>query len=347
MIIDDYIPPAVLTGFVREVPGPANLTLNQFLPDRPIGDIEAAIDSATRTNRAAKFRSYDAETPVGRRDQFRRSRVMLPALGQKTVIGEYERLTLARIQTGGDNRNGIVEAIYNEAEINTRATLIRMELARGDVLMDGKFTLRGENGLTLEADFGLDPSHLVTAAVAWSDHANATPLQDLRSWVRTYVHDTGERPGYILTDETVISDLLMSAEIRQMVASIAGVPNLMTEQQLQQVLAAHRLPTLVDYNTLVDVDDVTTRVISEGKVIFLPQDPSALGYTAWGITIESLELASGQNPSLEFAELPGLVGVVIKEGDPLRIWTKVGAVGMPIVTDPRRLLVATVNPTTP
>jgi len=31
----------------------------------------------------------------------------------------------------------------------------RMEQARGDVLMDGKFTLSGEGGLTMEADFGV------------------------------------------------------------------------------------------------------------------------------------------------------------------------------------------------
>ena len=40
MIVDDIIEPAVLTGFVREVPTPSNLLLNRFLPDRQIGDID-------------------------------------------------------------------------------------------------------------------------------------------------------------------------------------------------------------------------------------------------------------------------------------------------------------------
>ena len=93
-IIADLIPPAVLTGFVREMPGPANYNLNQVLPDRQIGDIEAAIDVVLRTNRAATFRAYDAETPIGKRDAFQRSRVQLPPLGQKTVMGEQERLLL-------------------------------------------------------------------------------------------------------------------------------------------------------------------------------------------------------------------------------------------------------------
>lgn len=341
MIVDDFIEPAALTGFVREVPMPAALTLNRFLPDRNIGDIEAALDSVTRTNRSAKFRAYDAETPIGRRDQFESKRVKLPPLGQKLPIGEYERLTLERIRTGGDNRAGIINAIYDDAENNTRAVLNRMELARGDVLADGKFTLTGENGLTIEADFGLDGSHVVSAGTTWDDAA-ASPLSDLRAWVSTYVADTGERPGYMLVSDAVMSALLLSQEIRELAASIAGVPSLMTDQQLTQVMSAFRLPQLVPYDTLLDVDGVSTRVIAQERIILLPADPASLGFTAWGITAEALELAAGQNPSLEFNQLPGLTGVVLKEGDPLRIWTKVGAVGMPVITDPRRLMVADV-----
>lgn len=299
MIIDDFLEPATLTGFVREVPGPAQLTLNRFLPDRQINDIEAALDSVTRTNRSAKFRAYDAETPIGRRDVFESKRVKLPPLGQKLPIGEYERLTLERIRTGGDNRAGIVNAIYDDAETNTRAIYNRMELARGDVLQDGKFTLTGENGLTIEADFGLDPTHVVNAAVLWSDSANASPLTDMRAWTSRYVADTGERPAYMIVSEAVYSSLLLSEEIRQLGASLAGVPALMTDTQLTQVMGAFRLPQLVPYDTLLDVDGVTKRVLAQDKVILLPSDPQSLGFTAWGITAEALELAGGQNPSLE------------------------------------------------
>ncbi len=343
--VDDYIEPAVLTGFVREVPTPYNLALAQYLPDRQIGDIEAAIDQVQRTNRAAQFRAWDSETPVSKRDSFSRTKVALPPLGMKLPIGEYERLMLERIRTGGDNRNGYVEAIYNDAAQLSREVRNRMELARGDVLVDGKFTLTGENGLTIEADFGLDPSHVVNASTVWSDHANASPLLNLRAWVDDYVDEVGERPGVMLTSNTVIGNLLLSAEIRALFyrgQTLSGTPDLITQQQLTQVLQAYGLPEIREYNTKIDVNGSAVRVLPEDKVFLLPEDPSTLGYTAWGITAEALELASGQNPSLEFEDLPGLVGVVMKEGDPLRVWTKVGAVGMPLITDPRRLWVADV-----
>ena len=133
-IINDIVQPAALTAFVREVPSPAAYVLNQFLPDRQVPDIEAAIDSVTRTNRAAKFRAYDAETPIGQRDPLERKRVQLPPLGQKTVLGEYERLALERIRNQGGNTAALVDATYDDAEVNARAVLARMELARGDVL---------------------------------------------------------------------------------------------------------------------------------------------------------------------------------------------------------------------
>src|SRR5690606_13949311 len=207
----DIVDPAALTAFVREVPQPANQILNRFLPDRTIGDIEAAFDRVTRVNRAAKFRTYDAETPIGQRDTLSRERVMLPPIGQKTVVGEYERLKLEQLRSGGTATSALVDAIYDDAALNTRAVRARMELARGDVLADGKFTLTGENGLTLETDWGVPLDNFVASSSPWSD-PDAPILADLRSWVQDYVDVNGERPGVMLTSEQVYSWMLLSNE---------------------------------------------------------------------------------------------------------------------------------------
>jgi hypothetical protein len=342
-IVTDLVDPAELTAFVREVPLPANQILNQFLPDRQFSDITARIDSVTRKNRTAKFRTYDAETPIGQRDGYTRKEVELPPLGQKTVVGEYERLKMEALRNNGDANPALVDAIFDDAEINTRAVRARMELARGDVLVDGKFTLTDENGLTLEADWGVPAGNLVAPGTPWSTIATATPLADIMSWVDTYVALNGERPAFALTSRAVIGNLLRNAEIRALVGSMAGTPSIVTPANLTTVLQAYGLPTLVEYDTQVNVDDVDTRVVPADRFIMLPQDPSTLGYTAWGITAEALELAGSGNPSLEFSDAPGLVGVVLKEGDPVRTWTKVTGVGMPVLTDPNRLMVADVQ----
>ncbi|MFI7608790.1 major capsid protein [Micromonospora sp. NPDC049366] len=339
MIDFDLVEPAVLTGYVRNLPGPANLTLNRWLPDRTIGDIEVAWNTLFRTNRAAKFRAFDAETPIGKRDSFQRQRVALPPVGQKTVIGEEEQLQLERVRSGGDNTARLVEAVYNEAELNTRATLLRMELARGDVLTDGIVSIT-ENGLTIEADFGVPAGNKVTAGTVWSNYTDSDPLTEMRSWADTYTDTAGEEPAYALTSRSVVGHLLRNDTLRAMAGNVNGIPPILTRQQLNAILDAHDLPQIVEYNTQIDVDGASARPIPTDRMIYLPQGP--VGYTAWGITAEGLALASGENPSLEFTQLPGLVGVVMKEGDPVRTWTKVAAVGMPVIEDGRRLFVADV-----
>jgi hypothetical protein len=290
MIIDEYLEPAVLTGFVRTLPAPLNLALNGVLPDKTIGDIEAAMDQVTRTNRAAKFRAWDSETPVSQRDRFQRNKVKLPPLGVKLPIGEYERLVLERARTGGDNRAAYVGEIYNDAAQLTREVYNRMELARGDVLTDGKFTLTGEMGLKLEADFGLDSSHNVAAATLWTNHASADPITDLKNWTDLYRDDAGEDAGRILTSKTVLNNLLQCDAIKALFYRgdmISGSPNLITPAQLNQVLVAYGYPAIETYDAKIDVDGVSTRPIAADKLLLLPANAADLGYTAWGITAEA------------------------------------------------------------
>lgn len=342
MILNDLVPGGALTAYVREVPSPANYVLNQYLPDKVVGDIEATIDSVTRRNRAASFRSYDAETVIGERDGFSRRKVLLPPVGQKTVIGELERLQLERIRNGGGATAQIADQVYDDAEVNARAVLARVELARGDVLTDGKFTLTGENGLTLEADFGLPEGNTAAAAVQWSNHDTATPITDLRTWADQYAAENGEYPGYILMSRTARSHIMQSAEARALVGSLAGTPSIVTPVQLNGVLEAHELPPIDLYDTRIDVGGVETRPIPVNTVVMGPSDRASLGETIWGITAEALELAGLTDPELTYQQLPGLVGVVWKTFDPVSTWTKVGGVVMPVIYQPRKLLAATI-----
>lgn len=340
---DELIQPSELTGFVREMPAPANWTLNEVLPDVAVRDFEAVVRKLTKTNRAAKFRAYDAETPIGKRDSIAEQRVQLPPLGQKTVVAEEERIRLEQARLGGDGTQALIDAVYDDAEVNARAVHARMELARGDVLTDGKVTIT-ENGIVgLEADYGLAGGHLVAPGTLWSTVATATPLADLLSWRQTYINDAGEPPGKILTSSAVIANLLRNAEIRQIAGSVLGTPSIVSRAALDQVLTAHGLPMIVEYDAQIDVDGSTTRPIAADRLIMLPADPRSLGYTAWGITAEALDLAGGDNPELLFEDAPGLVGVVMREGDPVRTWTKVTAVGLPIIEDASKLLVADVQ----
>jgi hypothetical protein len=340
----DLIEPGVLTGFVRELPVPASYTLNTWLPDRNIGDIEVAFETAFKRNRAAMFRAFDAETPIGERDNFSRSRVGLPPISQKMLVGEEERLKLEMLRSGGNNNASLIQALYNDARINTEAILARMELARGQVLSTGKFSFAAqpENGLKgIEADYGVQSSHLPTATVAWTDHGTADPLGQMRDWADLYTDDSGEPPAYALTSRQAIGHLLRNDAVRAAFATLGGTPSVITRAQLAGLLDANDLPQLVQYDSQVYVSNTATRIIPANKMIYLPATAASLGNTMWGVTAEAMELVGLSNPQLTFAQAPGLVGMVTKEGDPVRTWTKVAALGMPVLADANKLLAAT------
>lgn len=344
MYIDDYIRPAELTWYAREVPSPLNLILEQFLPNVQINHIEAELGEVIRTNRAARFRSWDTPVGIGKRDTFESRRVKIPPLGQKLPVGEYEQLQLALARTGGNDRAAMIEEIYKDTDNNVRSIYNRVEIARGDVLMDGKFTLVNEDGLSLEADFGLANSNKVAPAGAlWSDAANSAPLQDMRAWMLAYAQINGTRPGYAIMGESVIAALAMSEEVRQ-AASYGGniLKPFVDDAELAGIFSTHRFPTIIPYDTVIDWDGSNKRVLDENKVIFLPPNPADLGITAWGITAEALALMGSNNPQLTFQQAPGIVAVTTREGDPPRVWTKAGATVMPLLRDVRKLMVATV-----
>jgi len=348
IVFDGPVLPADLTVFVREVPLPNVIALNKLLPDKIVDYNRVDVGTLTRTGRTARFRAYDGPLHRTQRDVASLKTVHLPPLSDALGMGELETLQLEFARTGGTNQGAFVNAIYNDAENLTLNIQRRMELARGDVLMDGKFTLTGEGGLTMEADYGVPSGNLVTPAGAlWSDHTNADPLTDLTTWVRAYIILNGYPPAGMTLGFNDLMNLQLSAKLRTQYSSLVGSPSLLSPDQVRSILQTYGMPTILDvYDSQVDVDGTPTRCLSAGKVLFTPPDPMTnLGYTAWGLSATALKLVqSAQAGALSFEEAPGIVGIVDQsDAPPYRQTTFVDAVGMPVVENPFALMVATVS----
>ncbi len=345
IVFDGPVDPVALTTFVREVPSPAEFVLSQVLPNRNLNTNTVNFAELTRTNRTARFRAYDGRLHVSQRDTASLKSAQLPPLSTSLSMGEFERLQLEFARTGGTNMAALENAIYDDATNLTREVQARMEQARGDVLTDGKFTLTGEGGLTLEADFGVPANHIVSAAIPWSTVASATIIDNETSWRTTYIDTNGFPMGWQIVSDRVLGYMLRNAELRTLMASITGTPSIVTRQALNQALDAYSLPPILFvYDTKVDVDGVATRVTPDDKVIFLPPnlDQGSLGYTDWGISATALELVNSNVADMTFEDAPGIVGIVEKTGPPYREFTFVDAVGMPVIEQSKRLMVADV-----
>lgn len=342
IFFDAPVSPDALTAFVREVPTPSVLGLSNLFPTRTLDTNTVDFAEIVRTNRTARYRSFDGRIHVSERDTGSEKRVNLLPLSSSLSLGEYERLQLEFARTSGTNQERLADAVYNDAENLTREVLFRTEQAWGDVLTDGKLTIN-ENGFQGEADFGVPGTHIVSAGTVWTTIATAPALTDLITWQDVYIATNGFAPGSIQTSQRIRRLMQTNAQIIGAIAGTTSGRTRVTVTELNDLLSSEGLPTLREpYDTLVDVDGVSTRTIADDKLMFFPPNVADLGYMAFGVSATALELVNSNRSDLSFQNAPGIVGVVEKSGPPYRQFTYVDAVGMPILANAKLLFVADV-----
>lgn len=335
----DLILPIHATDYVRELFNDSNvgLPLEKYFPTQIQNQIKIRFRTNIRTVNPALFRSFDAETPVGKRPaSVETIDLILPPIGEKLRLSEEDQHMLL---SGGDT-DAIVDLLFDDLKTATRDIAARLELARGDLMTDGVMALPIEQGQTLPVDFQTPSSHRPTAGVLWSDTTNATPLSDETAWLLTLATDQlgfGVPVAAVTSTKVARSYLAKNAEYRFAYAGgSANVPSTLTPDQVAAVRLSYGLPPL----ELEDEIIAGSRVIADNIFNYIPS--GGMGTTQMGPTLEARNLAAGGNPHLAGVDVPGLVGVIETDSDPAAVWTKVAGVGMPILSDRNRFFAATV-----
>ena len=201
LLNSDFFLPSTLTGYARTalLRLPINATsLQRWLPHQLIDDLAYRyVKGGDSLISAAPYRAYDAESTIASRAGVTRISGELPPISRKIVLTEYDRL---RQRANPDAF--IQNAILSDTERLVRQIAMRLEVARGDALVNGSVTLN-ENGVKASVDFGRAGGASVTASTLWSTTASADPIADLTTWVQAYVDMNGSTPGTILTSTQI------------------------------------------------------------------------------------------------------------------------------------------------
>lgn len=338
LLDSDFVSPAVLTGFTRQAL--YDLTENQFqlarwLPNVTIDDVNFEFQRGGQgLVEVATYRSWDAESPIGRRESFGTVMGALPPISRKIPLNEYDRIRLRNAD------QAVLQYLTRDAERLAREVAARFEVARADAIFNGRVTIN-ENGVQQTVDFGRDPAHSVTAGVAWSNSATATPLDDLEVWVQAYADKNGQAPGVILMTRQTFAAFRATEQVRGQVFPQAASAPIVSGDQARNVLASLDLPPIEIYNASTAVG----RVTPQDKVALLPApgaanagNPNDLGATLLGTTVEAQDPDYGLAPG----DQPGIVAATYRSTDPRRIWTHVVAIGLPILGNPDLTFVADV-----
>ena len=250
IFFDAPVEPDDLTVFTREVPVPRELGFLNAFGRRDLETNTVDFAEIVKTNRTARFRSFDGRIHVSERDVGTEKRVKLLPLSTSLSMGEYERLQLEFARLGGQNQQALARAIYNEGEQLTREVQNRLEMAWGDVLSDGKLTIN-ENGYSGEADFGVPANHKVTisgSTLKWnsSNLSTMTPLTDQQSWSDTYFATNGSRPARVKTSLVRLRAVQRSAEVIDAVYGATQGRTRVSITELNNLLRDEGLPVFDD-----------------------------------------------------------------------------------------------------
>lgn len=338
--ITDVLDIPELIGYVREQRF-EGLTLDGLLPNVEVDDLEFSLTNIESSNvQVARYRAWDTAPPLGKRPGFATIRGEIPPLGLSMRLNEKDLKRLQQLRAGTPGAGDLVDVIWNDALNMTRAVQTRIEQARGDLLTDGKVTIN-ENGLTVEANFNVPGTNIVTAATPWSTTASAVPLTDLTAWTTTYrAANGGSTPDFFLTSSEVLGNLGLNAQIRTLTPITGVVPGIITRETVMQVFQAHGFPQpILVYDTeLPNFSDVLTRVIGARK--FIMGRVGVLGSTFYGTTADALVMAG--NGTIEMRDAPGIIAFAEQQTRPAAAYTTGAGIALPVLRDPKALFVATV-----
>jgi hypothetical protein len=335
-----------LNAFLREITTPAEYLLTlSVLPERKLDSVMWRTKSSNRRVPAAKYRTWDASTPVATREikRFETEGKLLP-LGQKLIVGELERILL-ETSRGMDDAD-LVKALYDDVAAHFLSIKNRMELAAGDLLTDGKFTLAGENDMYLEADFQVPAANMPTAPVVWTD-PTADMIADEMRWIKVLRDSGAPMPDRVVTSYHAMTLAQANNSYRAAyygsVSPSATPTAVLSPTEVNVVRGRYNLPPITPYDVTIPLDNGTNvRPLPENLWLMLPPNPKSWAETQYGVTAESLVLSSGTNPAIEREEAPGMVVTHGYTDDPVTIWTKVAAVAMPVMYVPDIHIAATV-----
>lgn len=335
-----------INAFVRQLQTPADYALtNEVFPERTLQGVKWKVKSSTRRVPAATYRAWDAQTKVATREIRRiETEGKLPPLGQKYLIGELETILLETAR-GLDDAD-LVQSVYDDVAAHVLSIRNRLELAAGDLLTDGVFTLAGENGLTVSADFHVPSVNMPTAPTAWTD-PTADMLADELRWLEVLRSSGAPMPEKIKTSYKAASLAAANNSYRAAyygsVSPSATPTAILAPTEVNVVRARYGLPPVETYDVTIPLDDGTDmRPLAENLWVMIPPNRKQWAETQYGITAESLILSSGGNPAILREDAPGIIVTHGYSDDPPEVWTKGAAVAMPVMYVPDIHITATV-----
>ena len=278
----------------------------------------------------AKFSSFDAEAPIGSREEFTTKTYEKLLIKEKLPTSEKAAYLLDNNVPEQD----LIDYLFDDANIEIQRVLTRVELANMQVLSTGSLSI-AENNINKTIDYGYKSAHN-NNFTGWNDPTHSI-ISDIETVVAAATAE-GKVIRRAVTSSKMVGYMTKNEEIIDILASLN---KLSTAKNVKELILEQYNIDIVTNDALYKVeggDTTTHRFFPENVVSFFGDGEFGKGLFA--PTPDEIQNV-GSSAQTDIEQLVYLKAW--KENDPSTVWTMGSAVYLPLPLDIDNLFISVIT----
>ena len=275
-----------------------------------------------------KTSAFDASAIPRPRIGFDKLTAEMPYFKESTYIDEELRQELNIVLETGNQAyiDSVMNRIFDDEVNLLRGARASRERMRMMALTTGVVSMAA-NGQAFSYDYQVPVSHKGNAAVAWSNTANADPLEDIRVAKEQIQDDTGAEVTRAMCDGQTWRYLRNNQKIAKAIFVLTQGVGAINDNSLRNYLKEQTgRDIVVNDKRYVDESGDKVKFMPANTFVMFPDGD--LGNTWFGTTPAESDLMSGNVANVSITDT-GVAVTTVQKADPVNVETIVSMICLP------------------
>lgn len=273
-----------------------------------------------------KTSAFDVHAIPRPRVGFDKLTAEMPYFKESTYIDEELRQELNMVLETGNQAyiDSVMNKVFDDETRLLRGAAASRERMRMMALTSGIISMTA-NGQAFTYDYNVE--HKGNASVAWSNHANADPIEDIRVAKEQIQDDTGAVITRAMCDGATWRDIRNNEKIKKAVFVLTNGAGALSDQQLRNyIMDELEIEILVNDKRYQDEDGNTMKFMPANTFVMFPDGD--LGKTWFGTTPAESDLMTGSAANVTITDT-GVAVLTAQKVDPVQVETIVSMICLP------------------
>lgn len=273
-----------------------------------------------------KTSAFDVHAIPRARIGFEKLTAEMPYFKESTYIDEELRQELNLVLETGNQAyiDSVMNKIFDDETRLLRGARASRERMRMMALTTGVVSM-ASNGQSFSFDYGV--SHKGNAAVAWSDHTNSDPIEDIRVAKENIQDETGAVITRAMCDGATWRDIRNNDKIKKAIFVLTNGAGAISDKQLRQYLMDElEIDIVVNDKRYKDENESAVKFMPANTFVMFPDGD--LGKTWFGTTPAESDLMSGSVANVSITDT-GVAVTTVQKADPAQVETIVSMICLP------------------